>query len=101
MNIENKIYKNLHVRIFSPERKIEKVIIAVHGFAGDKDSSVIYAIAKEMTNHSCAIVTFDLPNHGENETCESLSLKTCFNAFSSIFLSITKATLSLESIFNP
>lgn len=96
MNIKNEIYKDLHVRSFFPNNEIEKVIVAIHGFAGDKDSSVIYEIAKEMTTHNFVVVTFDLPNHGENESNGCLSLSKCFKAVNDIDLFVKEKYIGKE-----
>ena len=96
MDIKNEVYKDLHVRTFLPDDEIHKVIIAVHGFAGDKDSSVIYEIAKEMTLNKCVVVTFDLPNHGENESSTCLSLASCFQALTDIDLLVKERYIDKE-----
>lgn len=86
MKIENTVYNNLSVREFSPSKEINGVIIAIHGFAGDKDSSVITSLAKEMCKYNYTLITFDLPNHGENDSSNVLSLDNCFNALKDIDL---------------
>ncbi len=78
MNIQNKKIENICCKYFYPTNKIEQVVIAVHGFAGDKDSSVIEAIAKEL-NQNTLVVAFDLPCHGEDNTDCTLKLSQCLH----------------------
>lgn len=44
----------------------EQVILFVHGFGGDSKSSVIKDITQALQPKNIAVVTFDLPCHGEN-----------------------------------
>ena len=58
--------------------EISRVIIGVHGFCGDKDSSVIAAVGEEMGFYHTATVSFDLPGHGESPVpARSLNLQSC------------------------
>ena len=76
MKKEELILNGINVKIFQQKKDVQHVLIAIHGFAGDSDSSVIYEIAKKITN-DCKIVTFDLPNHGKNEDKDILDLNKC------------------------
>lgn len=44
---ENNI--EIPVKVFLPQNTVKKVIIACYGFGGDKESSTITDLAKEMT----------------------------------------------------
>lgn len=55
--------------IFLPESNIiDKIIIALHGFGGDKKSSAIIKLAESLTKHNVAVATIDFPGHGESKT---------------------------------
>lgn len=60
---------------------ITRVIIGVHGFAGDKDSSVLAAIGEEMGFYQTATVTFDFPGHGDSPMpARTLNLRNCYRS---------------------
>ncbi|MBQ7800701.1 MAG: alpha/beta hydrolase [Oscillospiraceae bacterium] len=57
--------------------EITRVVIGVHGFGGDKDSSVIAAIGEEMGFYKTATVSFDFPGHGDSPMpARTLNLKS-------------------------
>lgn len=66
-------------KIYDPDcGPIRRVLIGVHGFCGDKDSSVIAAVAEEMGFYQTATISFDLPGHGESPLPgRSLNLENC------------------------
>ena len=55
----------IDVNEYIPE-KLNKNIIAVHGFGGDKNSNVIVALANELNKYNIGIVSFDFPGHGKS-----------------------------------
>ena len=67
-NIRIKSLKDYYIEIneYIP-KEIKKIIIAVHGFGGDKDSSVIVALANELNKYNIGLVCFDFPGHGKSE----------------------------------
>ena len=67
-NIRIKSLKDYYIEIneYIPE-KMKKVIIAVHGFGGDKNSTVIVALANELNKYNIGLVCFDFPAHGQSE----------------------------------
>lgn len=67
-NIRIKTSKKYSIEIneYIPE-KMKKVIIAVHGFGGDKNSTVIVALANELNKYNIGLVCFDFPGHGQSE----------------------------------
>ena len=69
MKIESKEYK-ISAKIYLPEEdtKLKEMIIACHGFAGDKESSAIKLLAEEMIKNGVGVICFDFPGHGESET---------------------------------
>lgn len=89
--------KNMHIKLFKP-KKIEQVLIAVHGFAGDSDSSVITAIADELNNHNVLVVAFDLPCHGKDKKTGTLNLKDCLDYITKVedYVQITYKNLPIS-----
>lgn len=51
-------------KAFLPQSAPSWVVLGVHGFAGDKDSSVLTALGEALTARGDALVCFDLPAHG-------------------------------------
>lgn len=69
---------NTEIAIYKPQIA-KQVLVTIHGFAGDSDSSVICALAKEMTKDGFLVISFDLPNHGKNITNKPLKLSDCLD----------------------
>lgn len=79
IEIKSKEYK-ISAKIYLPEENINlrEMIIACHGFAGDKDSSAIKLLAEEMIKNGVGVICFDFPGHGESETDASkLTIDNC------------------------
>lgn len=76
---------NIWSKIYLPESDINEIIIGIHGFSGDKESSVLTRLSKEFNERSKALVVFDLPCHGENDNTKPLNLGECVNAIKTIF----------------
>lgn len=54
------------------------VLLCLHGFAGDKESSVIAAVAEAMCRKGFRVVTFDWPGHGKSPADSSfLTVENC------------------------
>ena len=66
-------------KVYEPEYGlITRVIIGVHGFGGDKDSSVIAAIGEEMGFYQTATMSFDFPGQGSSPMpARTLNLDNC------------------------
>ena len=64
-------------KLFKPEDGgIDHVVVGVHGFAGDKDSSMLKNLAKSLSG--TALLCFDFPAHGESPADESsFTVKNC------------------------
>lgn len=73
----NKKIENINCKVFYPENEIKQVLIAVHGFAGDCESSVISAVASLLGDNTLTLA-FDLPCHGGDKTTGTLRLENCF-----------------------
>lgn len=68
-------------KMFCPSHAgIKKVVLGVHGFAGDKESSMLFELAKSIEPSGGALVCFDLPAHGESPVDESkLTVENCIS----------------------
>ncbi len=63
-------------KLFLPENEIKRVVLGVHGFAGDKDSSMLEMLAEGLTD--TALIAFDFACHGESHAGEDmLTVKNC------------------------
>ena len=69
-------FNNIHIKIFEAPTT-EQILIAVHGFAGDCESSVITAVADALIEKNITTITFDLPCHGESKIDGVLKLSMC------------------------
>ena len=82
------------IKYFSIERKypikckaflpssgnIRTVILGVHGFAGDKESSMLSELAKHVDQKDGALICFDFPAHGDSDRQENdLTVENCIN----------------------
>lgn len=74
-------HDNLQIpcKIYEPGfSEVDQVIIGIHGFSGDKDSSLLRAVAEEMFFYKTAMITFDLPGHGESPVFPlDITLRSC------------------------
>lgn len=71
---------NISTKSYLSQESPKETIIAVHGFAGDKESSAISLLAKEMTKEGFGVVCFDFPGHGESEVeADKLTIDNCIN----------------------
>lgn len=75
----------ISAKSYLPQESPKEIIIAVHGFAGDKESSAISLLAKEMTKEGFGVVCFDFPGHGESEVeADKLTIDNCINDIETI-----------------
>ena len=72
----NGIY-DIGLKLSEPEKKSTGYILAVHDLGGDMECGLITQLAKRMTAHGLAVVSFDLPGHGMSSASEYLSLHNC------------------------
>lgn len=86
---ETKVIENINYILYKPENEIKQVLICVHGFAGDSESSAILGIAKKLTNENVIVITFDLPCHGKDKKSE-LSLDDCFDYLNKVIKYVQK-----------
>jgi len=77
------IYRKYEIccKLFTPDNEtVNNIIIGVHGFAGDKDSSMLETLAKEVCRKNTALICFDFPAHGCSPVGEdNLTVKNCKN----------------------
>lgn len=78
------IINGLWSRIYLPENNVNEIVIGVHGFAGDKESSVLIALAKELNKQGKGLLTFDLPSHGENDNTKISNLTECIESIGKV-----------------
>ena len=83
MEIKYTQIENIYCKYFYPKNEIKNIVIAIHGFAGDKESSVIEAVAKELEN-TTLVIAFDLPCHGEDNSNNVLNFAQCLNYLDTI-----------------
>ena len=70
---------NIECKVWMPS-KVERMIFAIHGFAGDNESSAIASLAEKMLDDNTMTVALDLPGHGKSEVDgDYLTLDNCFN----------------------
>ena len=56
------------------------IILGVHGFAGDKESSALKSLAKVSGERGTSLICFDFPAHGASEASDDmLSVKNCID----------------------
>ena len=81
---ENNI--EIPVKIFLSQNTVKKIIIACHGFGGDKESSTITDLAEEIILKNIAVVSFDFPAHGESKLDgKELTIENCINNINTVY----------------
>ena len=85
------VINDLHACIYLPETSPTEVVVGIHGFSGDKESSVLIELSKHLNKNGVALITFDLPCHGKNDNSKILKLDECINSLKSVF-KFTKST---------
>ncbi len=70
-------------KLYSPEdRTVENIILGVHGFTGDKDSSMLEKLAEHACLKNTALLCFDFPAHGKSPVNEDmLTVENCKKDF--------------------
>lgn len=76
---------NLSTTLYLPENEPNEIVIGIHGFSGDKKSSVLTALAHELNKINKALLTYDLPCHGENDNIKPLNLNECINSINLVY----------------
>lgn len=79
MKIEGKKGYFIDIKTFIP-KDCENIIIACHGFGGDKESSAITLLADKIKYDKIGVITFDFPGHGKSEVeADKLTLDNCIS----------------------
>lgn len=66
-------------------KNTNRVIVACHGFASNKESGAISMLAENMIKKNTTVIAFDLPGHGESEVDgDYFSVKNCLNDFKEV-----------------
>lgn len=70
-------------KMFLPDNQnMKSIIIGVHGFAGDKESSMLEQLAQTACLAETGLVCFDFPAHGESPVQEDkLTIENCKKDF--------------------
>ena len=59
-------------------KKHRMILLCLHGFAGDKESSVIATLMESLDKKGIGVVTFDWPAHGESDAPDdALTVENC------------------------
>lgn len=77
---------NISAKIYLPkEINIKSFVIACHGFGGDKESTAIALLAKELNKNNITVISFDFPGHGESEVlADKLTIRNCMYDINSV-----------------
>lgn len=79
MKIQGRNGYFIDIKTFIPNN-CENIIIACHGFGGDKESSAITLLADKIKNDKIGVITFDFPGHGKSEVeADKLTLDNCIS----------------------
>lgn len=65
------------IKSFKIKGKTAQIVVGIHGITGDKESSVLDALGKDLAKENVKLLCFDLPCHGEKASSERLSLSSC------------------------
>lgn len=65
-NIEGVNKYNINIKEVLP-KNFDEIVIACHGFGGDKESSAIELLSNELYKENKGVISFDFPGHGESE----------------------------------
>lgn len=85
LQIKGKSDYEISLKEFLPNKEIEKVIIALHGFGGGKESTAISLLAQKANNENIAVIAFDFPAHGTSKVeADKLTLDNCIKDFESV-----------------
>jgi len=84
MRLEGKNGYGIDVKTFIPD-ECENIIIACHGFGGDKESSAITLLADKIKADKIGVITFDFAGHGKSEVeGDKLTLDNCISDLEAI-----------------
>ena len=70
--------------------KPKQILIAIHGFAGDANSSTIQELADKLRKDNVLVVSFDLPCHGDDKNTMPLDLDLCYKYLDMVVSGVKK-----------
>ena len=91
---------NIRCKLYCNDiKRIRRCVLFCHGFGGHKDNSAAEKFARRLlTKHpACALVTFDLPAHGE-DVKKKLSLSDC-DAYLSLVTEFVRERYAPEGLY--
>ena len=74
----NKQDNKIKIKVYEAKQPTQ-ILLCLHGFAGDKESSVIEAIGTNLQKNYITTIAFDWPCHGEDENKDKLTIELCFD----------------------
>lgn len=99
IGIENEYGLSIPV-IWNVSKAHKAIVLCLHGFAGDKESSVIAALMQRLDEKDIGIVTFDWPAHGESKAPDSnLTVENCLADLDMVYKFIVEKEHKLISCF--
>ena len=69
LDLKSKEY-GISCKLYAPQCDPELVVVGVHGFAGDKESSVLQELGKALCARGSALICFDFPAHGQSQAAD-------------------------------
>lgn len=85
LNIEGINNYNISATYYEPNTSPSEIIVACHGFGGDKESSAIIELANRVSSYNIGLICFDFPGHGQSEVnADQLSVNNCINDIISV-----------------
>lgn len=85
VKIKSKNNYNISASLYIPNEDIDKIVIACHGFGGDKESSAIKYLAETIYKDNIGLICFDFPGHGQSEVNgDKLTISNCINDIEAI-----------------
>ena len=85
VKIKSKNNYNISASLYIPNEDIDKIVIACHGFGGDKESSAIKYFAETIYKDNIGLICFDFPGHGQSEVNgDKLTISNCINDIEAI-----------------
>jgi alpha-beta hydrolase superfamily lysophospholipase len=74
--------RTIPCKVFLPEGEPGQIILGVHGFAGDMESSVLKKLGEALCEAGKALICFDFPAHGSSTAPDShLRVDACQEDF--------------------
>ena len=83
-DVKSKLDYNINIKEFISE-DVKEILIGVHGFAGDKESSALTNVAEALSTNHIGLIALDLPGHGASEVNgDFLTIDNCLNDIKSV-----------------